>query len=198
MTKYKQKFIFYFTFALIIYVAYSPLHTQVQAQEGDRKPYIGVAAIIGGVLSSSIAEQAPDEQDVSEDSYNSGRLLTFGYQFNRVLGGEIAHGKTIDADISEDGGKLRSEALEISLLLRVPQPIISPFLRVGWSEVDLTASRGEQILSEANDAFLMGGGVDFFLVKNLGIRLEISVAEYDFFHYKIEAERGQLGMIIRY
>ena len=187
MNKYKQKFIFHFTLAFIIYFGFASLYTQMQAQEMNKKSYIGLSGVLD--------KEWTIKGDNSASEFNSGWLATYGYQFSDIFSGEIAYGKTIDAEIGKS--KLEADVMEISLLARLPYRI-SPFLRVGWSEAELTASFENETGSVSENSLLTGGGIDFYLVKNAGIRLEVNIAEYDLYGHKVESERGQLGIIIRF
>ena len=88
MNKYKQKFIFHFTLAFIIYFGFASLYTQMQAQEMNKKSYIGLSGVLD--------KEWTIKGDNSASEFNSGWLATYGYQFSDIFSGEIAYGKTID------------------------------------------------------------------------------------------------------
>ncbi|MGI9440089.1 MAG: outer membrane beta-barrel protein [Parvibaculales bacterium] len=186
-----EKRIFYFVIAFIMSLGFTAAQAQNMGMM-DKKSYVGVSAIISGEF----------EDDVE---YNSGWFLNYGYQFTDMFAGEIAYGKLADA--KGYGVEAELDLIEVSVLARMPGRTASPFIRLGYSDIDLSGSEVIETTNEAGEVvlvrdtyggsesdFLIGVGVDFNIGESAAIRLEYNQADYD----GAEFERIQLGTIIRF
>ena len=187
-----EKRIFYFVIAFIMSLGFTAAQAQNMGMM-DKKSYAGVSAIVSGEFEGDL-------------EYNSGWLLNYGYQFTDMFAGEIAYGKLQESKVT--GAEAKGELIEVSVLARMPGQIASPFLRLGYSDLDLSLSGSVAIL-DANGAldaesfsnndsesdFLIGVGVDFNIGESGAIRLEYNQADYG---DGIELDRVQLGTIIRF
>ena len=163
-----KKRMLYFVIAFITSFGFTAV--QAQAQDMDKKAYIGISAI-----------------DVTFDRYDisvTGWGLNWGYQFTDILGVEGFYGRVDNAKIA--GIDFDAAVLDTSLLVRMPSQA-SPFIRFG-------VSTGDTTLTESDTAFLIGVGIDFNIGESAAIRLEYNQAEYGIG----EVERVQLGTIFRF
>ena len=155
---------------------------------------------------------------------NAGWLLNYGYQFTDMFSGELAYGKVYDtktpgtparaavpevpasgenpaipavpAEDAEPSESAEGELIELSVLARMPGQTFSPFVRLGYSDIDLSATDSDDRSGSESD-FLIGVGVDFTISESAAIRLEYNQADYGG-KLKAEFERIQLGTIIRF
>ena len=181
-----EKRIFYFVIAFIMSLGFTAAQAQNMGMM-DKKSYVGISAIVSGELDYAAS-------NLKKDEFNSGWLLSYGYQFTDMFAGELAYGKISDLDDGFYQYNSELEVIEVSVLARMPGQIASPFVRLGYSDADLTVSLGDSSPSNSESDFLIGVGVDFNIGESGAIRLEYNQADYD----GDELERLQLGTIIRF
>ena len=200
-----QKNIFYLVVAFILSFSF----TAVQAQESDKKAYIGISGIVG-------VEVYDEYSNASFEAEGTGWLITYGYQFTDMVGAEFSYGQFSDDEanfiLDEDAyddveagdyvSNLEISVMEMSLLARIPSPSqVSPFLRFGYSDADfqLWADFNERSLATRSEGSLfVGAGVDLSIEASdaidAAIRFEYNKAGYD----GLVIERLQIGTIIRF
>ena len=191
-----EKRIFYFVIAFIMSLGFTAAQAQNMGMM-DKKSYVGLTAIVSGEFDSDYEA-------------NSGWLLNYGYQFTDMFSGELAYGKADDAKrpgtpavptvpaangnpeipgtLAVPETSTEIELIELSVLARMPGQIASPFLRLGYSDIDISGGSSES-------DFLIGVGADFNIGESAAIRLEYNQADYG---DGLELDRIQLGTIIRF
>ena len=181
-----EKRIFYFVIAFIMSLGFTAAQAQNMGMM-DKKSYVGVSAIISGEVDYAVSGAKNDE-------FNSGWLLSYGYQFTDMFAGELAYGRLSDLDDGDYQYKSELDVIEVSVLARMPGQLASPFVRLGYSDADLTLTIDGVSASGSESDFLLGVGVDFNIGDSGAIRLEYNQADYD----GDDIERLQLGTIIRF
>jgi len=129
-------------------------------------------------------------QGISQEATRSGGFLVgYSYQFHRWAGVEANYGYTRDSHRYAGGfgpSEIRSDIHQVtgSFVLHVPleTSIVRPYALAGAGALifnprdEVTLQGADQ---QARGVFLYGGGVNFDLVRNFGVR-----AEYRGFLYK--------------
>ena len=187
-----EKRIFYFVIAFIMSLGFTAAQAQNMGMM-DKKSYAGVSAIVSGEFKGGLEA-------------NSGWLLNYGYQFTDMFSSELAYGRVYDVK-DDEGDTEEIELIEVSVLARMPGQTASPFIRLGYSDIDLSESNVAELnasgeietpassFSRSESDFLIGVGVDFNIGDSGAIRLEYNQADYG---DGLELDRVQLGTIIRF
>lgn len=160
--------------------------TVTAAQAQTAKSYFGASAI----LDAKLDYNHPSLSDVAIDN---GFILSYGRQTGKNAAIEVSYVRYLDMSGYEGLVTADVTAIEVSGLF-FPSDT-GPYVRIGYSDGDLSSRVGDLTQSESESGPLIGIGVEIPIQLNSSaVRLEFTSIEYD----NAEAERLTLGTLIRF
>ena len=136
------------------------------------------AAHAGGYLGAGVGQAYTkvEETDISIDldGDTTGWKIFGGYNFLKYFGVEASYvdfGSVTDAS---SGVEIKSEAKTFDAFAvgKIPFPVVEPFVKIGYANVDSTATLSTDSFSDKSWGLAWGAGVGFNILKKLHLRVE--------------------------
>ena len=153
--------------------------------------YVGASAV-----DTDYGENSPSVSD-NGVAYTVGRKLNLSKVVDTAI--EFSIGKLLDKTHQIAGIDLDSEveSKELSLVLSKQFGSVSPFVRLGYADTELTV-RAVSVVNADDKGTYYGLGLDYALSDSLFLRLEMDDREFKYNGSTSDVETSRLGIFKRF
>jgi len=130
------------------------------------------AALAGGYVGAGVGQAYTKVKDVDLSEDATGWKVFAGYNFLKYFGVEASYVDFGSVKDSSSDVEFEAKTFDAFAVGKIPFPVVEPFVKIGYANVDSTATLSTDSFSDKSWGLAWGAGVGFNILKKLHLRVE--------------------------